>query len=606
MNPVALQDMFAALHFLRPHWLWMLLALPLLAWAWQRRRQRQSVWRASVDAHLLPHLIERGHGTRGFASLWPLLLGFTIAVLALAGPSWRKGDQPLLQGEAPLVIALDLSSAVLANDLPPSRLLQARAKLATLLKQRGDGQVGLVVFADDAYTVAPLTDDAGNVALFLDSLTPDVMPVDGSNAARAIAWSARLLKQAGHAQGDILVLGDHADSAARSAAADARRAGYRVSALGLGSAVGAVYRTVQGGIANTRLDAGSLRTMASAGGGRYAALSANDGDLAALGVLDVSAMREATANGAKAAVWRDDGYWLLLPLMLLALLAFRRGSLLAVVLLCACLPWSPARAADEGTLWRRSDQVEHTRMQSGTNAYRKQDYDAAAKTWQSLPGADAAYNRGNALAQAGRYEDAIAAYDRALRLQPAMADAVENRKAVEAAMKRKPPPSRQPNGRGKQQHTPQSGKPNDGRPDPQDSSGAQSPPSQKPDAAASKSPGTTKQPADNAQSQEDGDGKLQPQPAKSPQPSDAEQQRKADVEQRARMQQALQGNPQGQQRTARGQKIEGRPARAESAGEREQRQANEAWLQRVPDDPGGLLRAKFRLEYERRQETGER
>src|SRR3546814_2803492 len=81
------------------------------------------------------------------ASLCALLLGFAIAVLAMAGPSWRTGEQPLLQGEAPLVVVLDMSGAMLANDLPPSRLLQARAKLATLLQQRSGGQVGLVVFA---------------------------------------------------------------------------------------------------------------------------------------------------------------------------------------------------------------------------------------------------------------------------------------------------------------------------------------------------------------------------------------------------------------------------------------------------------------------------
>ena len=603
MNPADLPGVFAALHFLRPYWLWALLALPLLAWAWRRRRQQQSVWRASVDAHLLPHLIERGRGARGSGSMWWWLLGFTIAVLALAGPSWRKGDQPLLQGEAPLVIAMDLSSAMLADDLPPSRLLQARAKLATLLEQRTGGQVGLVVFADDAYTVAPLTADAGNIALFLDSLTPDVMPVDGSNAARAIAWSAQLLKQAGFARGDILVLTDHADNAAEGAAAEARRAGYRVSALGLGSASGSAYRTGQGAIANTRLDADSLRALASAGSGRYAPLSAGTTDLAALGVLDASASHEVAAKGGKAAVWRDDGYWLLLPLMLLALFAFRRGGMFAAVLLCACLPWQPARAADDGTLWRRADQVRHARMQAGADAYRKQDYAAAGKTWQSLPGADAAYNRGNALAQAGRYEDAIAAYDEALRMQPGMPDATANKEAVEAAMKRRPPPSKQPNSRGRQQQTPQSGKPDDGRKDPQDSSG--SPPSQKQGEADSKD--TQQQPTNKAQSQ--GEGSDEAQPDESPQPpqrSDAKTQREADAEQRERMQQALQRNPQGQQETVDGQAVEGKPARAESAAEREKRRADEAWLQRVPDDPGGLLRAKFRLEYERRQETGER
>ena len=140
------------------------------------------------------------------------------------------------------MIALDLSSAALATDLPPSRLLQARAKIATLLRERAGGQVGLVAFADDAFTVAPLTDDAANVALFLDALSPDVMPVDGSAPIARSIWSAQLLRQAGFEHGDILLLTDHADAAARTAAAGAAGSGYRVSVLGLGSAAGAAYR----------------------------------------------------------------------------------------------------------------------------------------------------------------------------------------------------------------------------------------------------------------------------------------------------------------------------------------------------------------------------
>ena len=146
-----------------------------------------------------------------------------IAVLALAGPSWRQSAQPLWQSRTPLVIALDLSTASLAADLPPSRLAQARAKLAVLLRERSGGEVGLVAFAADAFTVAPLTDDAANVALFLDALAPDVMPRDGQGTGEAIAWSAQLLKRAGATSGDIVLLTDRADSAAISAAAEAAR-----------------------------------------------------------------------------------------------------------------------------------------------------------------------------------------------------------------------------------------------------------------------------------------------------------------------------------------------------------------------------------------------
>src|SRR3546814_4305215 len=72
-------------------------------------------------------------------------------------------------------------------------------------------------------------------------------------------------------------------------------------------------------------------------------------------------------------------------------------------------------------------------MQEGADAYRRKDYAGATGEWQALPGADAAYNRGNALARAGRYEDAIKAYDQALAQQPDMADAMANRRLVEAA-----------------------------------------------------------------------------------------------------------------------------------------------------------------------------
>src|SRR3546814_15724029 len=103
-------------------------------------------------------------------------------------------------------------------------------------------------------------------------------------------------------------------------------------------------------------------------------------------------------------------------------------------------------------------------MREGADADRSKDYAAAADAWKALPGADADYNRGNALARAGRSEDAIKAYDQALVQQPAMADALANRKLVEAAMKRKPPPSQQTGDPGDEQAKPDSGKPNNEQP----------------------------------------------------------------------------------------------------------------------------------------------
>jgi len=564
----------SALHFLRPDWFWALLALPLLLLGWRARQRLDSPWRTAVDPHLLPALLA-GRGARA-AWLAPVLgaFGFLLAVLALAGPSWRQVEQPLWQSRTPLVIALDLSTTSLAGDLPPTRLAQARAKLATLLAEREGGQVGLVAYAGDAFTVAPLTADAANVALFLDALHPRVMPVDGQRGDRAIARSARLLRQAGFERGHILLLTDHADADARQAAAAALAQDYRVSALGLGSAQGAPYRLPGGGFATARLDAGSLRRLVSAGGGGYATISADGADLARLGVLDPTGGAGDSLQGETGRSWQDEGFWLLPPLMLLALLAFRRGAPVLVLVLALWLPGTPVRAAE---LWQRPDQAAHEQMRRAAQAYREGDFAAAAGLYAEVDGADAHYNRGNALAKAGRYPQAIEAYEQALRQQPGMEDAIANKRAVEAAMERQ----RSQGSQGEQgrQQPGEPGEPGDG----QGSDATSGKPS--PDPASAErgdDPSDKAPPSDPEQAPPDSAG-------------DPDEQEAADQAQRQRMQAALEQAGHGDPPPA------GPPRPGETAQERERRLANEAWLRRIPDDPGGLLREKFRLEYERRR-----
>ena len=569
-----------ALQFLRPWWLLALLALPLLVFAWRSRRRKRSGWREAVDPHLLPHLLEGGG--KDSRAPWLALAALALAILALAGPSWNRREQPLWQTRAPLVVALARASALLAHHLPPARRLEGRAKIDSLLKERAGGQVALVAYADEAYTVAPLTDDAANVALFLDALSPDIMPVDGSHAADAISKSTSLLKQAGFAEGDILLLTNVADGAAKSEAASAARTGYRVSVLGLGTPGGAAYRRGDGSIGHSELDAASLRALASAGHGRYAAAEADDGDLRSLGVLDPQHAGAMAAQGKKSTIGVDGGYWLLPPLLLLALLLFRRGGVFAVLLACAlALPALPAHAAD-GTLWKRADQQAYSRMEQGAAAYRKNDFADAAKAYAGVANAQGQYNYGNALAKQGDYEQAIAAYDRALKLEPGMADAIANRKAVEAAMKRKPPQGDESQQQ-QNQKPGQQGKPNpgqDGQDDPQQQNGK------------------SRQSPSQSQSKSKQQDSRQQDPRQQRKPEDPQAQRRADAAQRERMQQAL-------QRKAKAGQPDSKPRdRPETEAERERRIASEAWLRRVPDDPGGLLRAKFRLEYQRRHGQG--
>ena len=341
-----------------------------------------------------------------------------------------------------------------------------------------------------------------------------------------------------------------------------------MSVLGLGSEAGAAYRRADGSFANARLDAASLRRLAAAGGGRYAAITPADEDLLALGVLDLGQDDASLAQGKRGRAWQDEGYWLLPPLMLLALLAFRRRAALAMLALCIAWPGSQAQAAQ---WWQRSDQVDHARMAEAAQAYRSRDYAQAAQRYRDVDSADAHYNRGNAEAKAGRYPQAVAAYDEALKREPGMDDAIANKRAVEAAMKRKPSQSQ---------------------------GGSQSQQPQQSAQDGGKGQGSPTKPQQPSKSQQDAQ---QPTPPTPPEPADANAQQAADAAQRERMQRALQ-----QQRPQPGQSDPQR--RAEQAREtpqqRERRLANEAWLRRVPDDPGGLLREKFRIEHERRLSQG--
>lgn len=566
------------LHFLRPELLWALLALPLTVLLWRWRRRRASVWTHAVDAHLLPHLLAPA-GRHAGVGLALLLCGYTLAVLALAGPSWRQLAQPLWQTPAPLVVALDLSSRVRASDLPPSRLLQARAKLATLLSERKDGEVALLVYADDAFTVAPLTTDRANVALYLDALDPNVMPRDGQQAARALDAAVLLLQQSGARQGDILLITDRADPADNAAAARAQGQHMRVSVLGLGTPAGAAYRGDDGQIGRAALDEPRLRALAAAGGGQYARLSEDDADLQALGVLRASGQGGDHAQGQSLS-WQDEGYWLLFPVLLLSLWAFRRRGLAALLGVGLLLPLGlplPVQAA--GTdWWQRADQRQQQQLAEGVDAYRQGNFAAAQQQFAPVQTAEGRYNLGNALARQGQYDAAIAAYDQALTLRPGMPDAVANRAAVEAARKRKPP-----SGGGQGQSAPSSGQPQQKQSQQQQQSQQQSQQQQQ-------------QQQNNPAQPSQGEGA----PSADPGQRDPAEQARADAAQRERMREALQR----QRGTADARDPTDAATPAETAQQREQRQAVEAWMRRVPDDPGSLLRAKFQRENERRRQEG--
>lgn len=555
----------ALFHFLRPWWLAALPLAALIPWGWRRLRRPSGDWARVCDPHLFQWLsVGQDRGGRGGVGAWLAGLALLICVLALAGPSWVKLPDASFTARDSRVIVLDLSSSMLAEDLKPNRLTQVRYQLADLLASTTEGQTGLVAFAGDAFVVSPLTNDMNTIANLLPALQPDIIPAAGSRPDRGLELAATLMERAGVAAGEILLITDSAGDRAAATARALRDRGILTSVLAVGTPEGApipsgsgFIKDGRGNVVIVRLDATSLREVATAGGGQYSVLSAGHQADAWASSEGREFQRREEALEER---WQDAGPWLVLLLLPLLLIAFRRGLLFMVPLfvLPAMAPQT-AQAAWWDDLWQRKDQQAWQALQqeqpgraaalaqdpqiAAEGWYRSGEYQNASQNWNNIDTADAHYNRGNALAAQGQLEQAIAAYDQALAIDPEMTDAIYNKNVVEQMkQEQEAQQQQQQQGEGEQQ-------------DSQDQS------------------------QDENQQGEQQEGEEQQQNQEGEEQSEAEPEEGESEDEAERLQREIQ-----------------------EAWSEEDAQAMEQWLRRIPDDPGGLLRRKFRNEYIKRGE----
>ncbi|MFD2110891.1 VWA domain-containing protein [Thiorhodococcus fuscus] len=453
------------IHLLRPVWLLALVPILLIAVVAWRRRSGDSVWRGLVDAHLLPHLLVGA--TSGAGRRLPLLLfmlASALVVLALAGPVWERLPQPVFTTSAQRIILLDLSTTMNAADLAPSRLARARFEIQDLLKASKEGQVGLIAFGPEPFVVSPLTTDARTIAAQVPQLTTDLIPVPGPRRTDlALKLAGEMLDRAKSNGGTLILVTDDVGSMAgalEQARAQAAK-GRHLSVLAVGTAKGAPVPDPQGGflkasdgrIRMAKLDAQRLKELARTGAGRFLVAKVGEGDTAAL--IDSTPALNATVEKTDllADRWREEGPWLLLLVLPLAALAFRRGWLLPAVMLVCFLPPQSSYAFGWSDLWSRPDQQAAHRLDAGDAAgaaerfsdpswraaahYRAGHYDQSLESLTGLQGPEADYNRGNALARLGRLDEAMKSYERALKQNPDHADAKHNLELVKQLLKQR-------------------------------------------------------------------------------------------------------------------------------------------------------------------------
>jgi len=614
------------LHLLRPWW-WLALApLPFALWVLARNGNGRAALSKLADAALLPHLVSDTRARRRFA-LGLVALAWLLAVAALSGPAWQKMPAPLYVNGAARVVVLSLSDDMLAQDMPPDRMTRARFAVRDLLNGAGDARMALVAYAGAAFTVAPLTDDKNTILNLLQALKPDVMPVPGNDAAAGLRQGIGLLQQAHAKGGELVLVTDTADAAAVAQAKAARASGIRVDVLGVGTREGAPVPQAGGGFASgtggtlmARRNDAALRAIAGAGGGRYAVLQADGAGAATFGAPVAEAGH--TSRAERAQLWRDGGIWLLPGLLILAALAFRRGWLLVLALLVLPIGMPIAHAATWDSLWANRDQRALRSLQRGDTAqarrlastpdvrgaadYRAGDYADAAKAFAHGNDARSRYNLGNALAKQGEYAKAAEAYRQALQRDPKMLDARANLDAVEDWLKQheQPPPQSGQQGNDTNQQ---------GKPSSSSGAGSSSPGTGKDSgkSGAQQGAASSTPQASSAAGANDASGKqgAEPQGNAGAGQQDHDDASAAEAARQAQQTQQAEHALSREMRQARGATRSGKQDDSHSfaLGQGEPKRDDRfdaqqrAMLRAVPDDPGALLRRKFRLEWEQRQ-----
>lgn len=406
---------FSNFHFMRPAWLLLALMGALLPLIWQRSRDLQRRLRGTIAPHLLPHLLltpTDPHRVRPVHLVSALLV---LGAIATAGPTWQQDRPDFLENRAPLIIAVDLSPSMDTADVPPTRLKAAKQKLHDLVQRRKGTRTALLVYAGSAHLVLPPTDDPALLDSFIQALGTDLIDKPGKDVAGVIEQAKRLLQQS---PGTLLLVTDGADVTQLPTLKDGS---LQVLVLALGSSP-------------------TLKQLASALDAPLGSLTLNDDDLDWVERHAQQHFQNADEQ-QRLLQWKDAGYWLCWPLLLLALVSVRRGWSLnwaAVLLLGLLLPPTPAEAnpfltPDQQGRWA----FEHHHYPEaaarfvdpywkGIAAYNAADYDLAQTTFSAMNTPQAAFYLGNIHVRRFKFDDAISAYQHALQLQPDFPEASAN------------------------------------------------------------------------------------------------------------------------------------------------------------------------------------
>ena len=663
-------DIFNTLsfHLLRPWWLMAILPALAIAWLLLKRRAESSSWAAVIDSELLNELLDGQHQAQKKWPMHALLLAWVLVACAMAGPCFEKNNQVALKQADAVVILLDLSPSMLAQDVQPSRLQAAHYKILDLLHQRREGYTGLIAYSGSAHVVAPLSDDSNTIAALVSTLTPNIMPSIGSRAEDAVSEALQLLENSHFSRGRILLLTDGVvPEALENIQQQLKGKSVELDVIGIGTSAGApislpggnFLKDNSGNILMNKLDETNLQKLAQENGGYYSPLRADDKDIAPLIAPPDWLAQLGNGNSRDASHTvenrQDIGYWLALPCLLLVLLFFRRGVLICLLPLLLLTHQENVRAETPATFpktwqdwWQTPDQQAATALQKGDVAaaakqftdpqwkayaeYQNGQHKEAAEHFAKSKSAEANYNRGNAQARAVELEAALQSYEKALKQKTDFEDAKSNRDLVKKLLdeqkkqqdqknkdqNQQQDKERQDQNQQQDQQQQNQGSNDQQQQDQQNQDQQQSQDQQQQDQQQSDAQNEEQSDAQKSEEQKPEEKKQAENDKKSEEEKQSESEKQSEAEKQAQEQKEKQDKAAQENESADSKQPDDkndpenkdtvRDAEGKSQADKEKQQANEQWLRKVPDDPGGLLKNKFEYYYQlnRQKEARER
>jgi len=397
----------AQFHFLRPEWFWAFIPVTIVVVLIIFTTREDKKWKKVIAPALQPFVFTREKQSGVTFPLIAFLLITGIVILSLSGPTWSKEEVPGAKSEAVLMIAVDCSLSMMAEDIQPNRLERAKFKIRDLLDANPGSKVSLFAYSGTAHTVVPICSDYRIIRHHLESLSPGIMPVQGTNLKMLLEMADSVLNRV-EAPSTLLLVTDAIDQnqaqLLKNFINDSKNS---IEILAMATQQGAQIpqnankdpmTDANGNLVISRLEPTVLFELQKTEQINVNTLTLDNSDMKLIATNVRKNLSYQADDVQSEEQWKDMGFLLLILLVLLVPFWFRKGWMIRYA-------WIPfvmtMTSCSDSQKW---EDLWYSKDYQGQKLYKEQDFEAAGNTFESP------VHRGVAYYKAGNFDAAAQAF----------------------------------------------------------------------------------------------------------------------------------------------------------------------------------------------------